>query len=280
MREFLELRVDRDFAWMLFDETEGSLLGTSVQKVILDIEDPRVRRAGELQQQLRASTDRAFFYGWRLIHRYTPKELKEARLFSVTWKRVFEPAGEECGTAYDEGTACQHCGAGRSQRGPLVLDGRRIPSSDFASTIAAGEDIVSARATRAFQEAELTGCRFEPVEFSRGKGQANWYQLRVEAPLLDIVDPTVAGVNPFDLDDLGRFRCPSGHMLGLNPLSEISVKASAETALTDFALSRQYLGCRRGLLRPWRVLLVSPRVYHLVKSQRLKGWEFEVAHIV
>lgn len=107
MKELLELRVDREFAWMLFDETEGSLLGTSVQKVLLAIDDPRIRRVGELQRQITSSTDRAFFYGWRLVRRYSSSELDRAALLSVTWKRTFEPAGEECGTVYDESTACR-----------------------------------------------------------------------------------------------------------------------------------------------------------------------------
>jgi hypothetical protein len=281
MKELLELRISRDFAWMLFNEGEGTVLGSSVQKVLLAIDDPRIPRIGELDRQIQASTGRAFFYGWRLVRRYTRREVADAALLRVIWKRIFEPAGEECGTVYDESPACQHCGVGRTQRGPLVLDGRRMPSSDFASTIA-GENIVSERSAKAFQDAQLVGCRFDPVIFSGGgqRRTAPWYQLRVDSPSLEIVAPTLAGIDPFDLDEPGRYRCPAGHTLGLNLLSEISVRTSTSIRSSDFALSRQYLGCRRGLLRPWRVLLVSPRVYRLVESQRLTGWEFEVAHSV
>ena len=40
-------------------------------------------------------------------------------------------------------------------------------------------------------------------------------------PLLEIVPPTGAGVDPFDEDPEGRYRCPCGHVLGLNRLSEL-----------------------------------------------------------
>ena len=41
----------------------------------------------------------------------------------------------------------------------------------------------------------------------------------------------------------------------------------------------QFLGARRGLLRPERLMLISPRLRRLIEEERLKGFEFEVAYL-
>jgi hypothetical protein len=47
--------------------------------------------------------------------------LSSAQLFQLKINKVFEPAGEECGTEYNEGTACPFCGTGADQVSPLFL---------------------------------------------------------------------------------------------------------------------------------------------------------------
>jgi len=49
---------------------------------------------------------------------------------------------------------------------------------------------------------------------------------------------------------------------------------------SDIVASRQFIGVRRGLLRPERVILVSPKLRRLVAAERLTGCELEVAHLV
>ena len=171
MRETIEFRVPVKSATEHLPAGLGTALG-SVRKVELALDDPMVARIGSLQRQYNAE-GKAFFHGWMIYRRYSRRELDEAQLLHVWPKKTFEPAGEECGTVYDDAEACDHvfaqtpeteicghwipssidaCGAGARQVTPLFLDGRRIPRNvDFARTIA-GEIVVSARVVQVFQE--------------------------------------------------------------------------------------------------------------------------------
>jgi hypothetical protein len=90
---------------------------------------------------------------------------------------------------------------------------------------------------------------------------------------------TRVGINPFDDDSKGECRCPLGDLIGLNLLSEVSISATSRGD-ADIVASRQFIGVRRGLLRPRRVILISPRVRRLIESEKLKGVKIEVAHLV
>lgn len=90
------------------------------------------------------------------------------------------------------------------------------------------------------------------------------------------VAPTVAGVEPFDLDDLGTYRCPYGHSIGLNLLSELSIQRASDGS--DVIRTRQCVGARVGVLRPRETLVVSQKVRTGVIDFGLKGWRFEVVH--
>ena len=281
MREFAEFRVVEEFAPRLFADNEGKRLGDSVRKVELATDDPRFVRIGELQKETRQATDRSFFYGWKFRRRYTKTELTKAEIFRLGFASTFEPAGEECGTKYDETTACIHCGAGAKQIGPLFLDVKRIPrGKDFARTIA-GEKIVSRRVVELFSKAGVSGVSFHPVRTKGGKSLelGEWRQLVVHAADAEIVAPTRVGIDPFDDDPRGECRCSAGDLIGLNLLSEVSINV-ASCGESDVAASRQFIGVRRGLLRPERVVLVSPKVQRLIDSEKLKGCEIEVAHLV
>lgn len=281
MREIAELRVNEDFASMLFEPDEGKRLGDSVRKVELETSAPRFKQVGELQRDLRRSAGKPFFYGWGLRRKYTKRELEGAALLQLKVTAVFEPAGEECGTRYDESIACPRCGAGAQQVGPLFLDVKRIPKSkDFARTIA-GEVVISRRASELFAQHGITGVTFHPV---RTKGVKNlelpdWSQLVICSADADMVPPTKAGIDPFNDDPKGEHRCTEGDTIGLNLLSEVSV-AAASRGQSDIVATRQFVGVRRGLLRPERVILISQKVRQLIVTEKLKGCEIEVAHLV
>jgi hypothetical protein len=112
-----------------------------------------------------------------------------------------------------------------------------------------------------------------------GESVPVWYQLVVTSANAEIVPPTRVGINPFDDDPKGECRCPLGDLIGLALLSEVSISA-ASRGEADIVCSRQFIGVRRGLLRPSRVILVSPKVWRLIKSESLKGVDIEVAHLV
>jgi hypothetical protein len=254
---------------------------TAIRKVVIESSDPRFARIGQLQEELRSTTGKSFFYGWDLQRRYTKREMAAASLVHVIWRRTFEPSGEECGTVYDESSACNLCGAGAKQVGWLTLDGRRLPTGDFATTIG-GEYIVSRRAKAIFDAEHVTGWQLDPV-YLKGRGPtvrlSDWFQLVVVSNPVEIAPPTVAGDGPFNLDPQNKNRCPLGHVIGLNLISEVWIKMPP-AGVGDILHSRQLVGTRRGLLRPEPRLLVTPRVREMVVAHGLKGWQFEVAHTV
>ena len=301
MRETIELRVYEEFAHLLFGETEGVRLSDLVRKVTLSTSDPRYQQVGTLQQRLHLERRESFFAGWHITRRYTVAELERAEWFSVAWTSTFEPEGEACGTVYDDTVACQHtyvpatttmipgagsvtmgpytCGVGARRLTPLILRGRRVPKGkDFARTIA-DEEIVSERAKAVLQSAGVSGVAFEPVLY-RGRRPMfdQWYEIVAQPERAEIVAPTVAGVGPFDLDEGGLYRCPHGHSIGLNLISELSIERPAGGR--DVIRTRQCVGTRVGVLRPRPILIVSQKVRQAVAGSGLKGWRFEVAHAV
>lgn len=217
----------------------------------------------------------------------------------MEWTSTFEPEGEECGTVYDDTVACQHtyvagtttlipgagkvtigpytCGVGARQLTPLILDGRRIPKGkDFAQTIAS-EEIVSDRAKSVFEGLGITGVAFEPVRYRGLRPKLDqWYRMIARSTPAEIVAPTVAGVGPFDLDDIGTYRCPYGHSIGLNLLTELSIERPLDGS--DVIRTLQCVGARVGVLRPRETLVVSQKVRKAVMEFGLKGWRFEVVH--
>jgi hypothetical protein len=301
MRETIELRVAEEFASLLFKDTEGvRLSGNYIRKITLSTSDPRYQRVGELQRRLQVERDESFFFGWHITRRYTVAELRHAELFSVHWTSTFEPAGEECGTVYDEGAGCPHtyvpersplvaeghrvktgpytCGVGATQLTPLILDGRRIPKGkDFARTIA-DEEVVSERAKEVLERVGIAEVRFEPVRYRGLRPKLEqWYRMVTLSEEIGIVAPTVAGVGPFDLDELGTYRCPHGHSIGLNLLSALSIERPSHRR-SDVFRTRQCVGARVGVLRPRSILVVTQKVRNAAVEFGLKGWRFEIAH--
>jgi hypothetical protein len=270
-----------EFAWKLFGDDEGKRLGDSVRQVVLGTDDPRFAAIGRLEAETKAETGRSFFYGWDICRSYSKAELEGAALFKAWVTSTFEPAGEECGTTYAEETACPQCGAGARQTSSLYLAIRRIPKNkDICRTIA-GEIVVSRRVKELFTRHGITGAELAPIGSSPSSSARSkeWFQLTVPDATAEIVAPNRVGVDPFDDDAEGKYRCESGDLIGLNLLSEVSIDA-ASRGDADLICTRQFIGNRQGLLRPERVLLVSPKLGRLIWSEKLKGVELEVVHVV
>lgn len=282
MRETLELRVSEEEAWRCFRPDEGTVLSIgSVRKVMLPLPDERLPRIHEINEELRKKKSRSLFWGWHIYRRYSAKELKAAELFKLWTNATFEPAGEDCGTEYDESVACPQCGAGARQVSDLVLDLRRAPKkADIAQTIA-NEVIISTRLAEELKAQGISGVDLRPVRQAGKKGTVSsaWLQLVVSARPVEVVAPTVAGVDPFDRDEQGEFRCPRGDRAGLNLLSELSVARGSYDG-SDLTCTRQGFGVRRGALRPTSFLLISPKLRGLLVASQVRRLEIEVAHLV
>lgn len=163
MRELFEFRIEEKYAHLLFNQEEGIRLGDSVRRIRISKDDQRFNDIGRLQFEIRRIEGGSFFYGWYPIRTYSQSDLENARLFYINRASTFEPAGEECGTKYDETAACSICGAGRKQETDLILDLRKVPKrSDIARTIA-NEWVVSQHFAEILVENHVTGVELRPV---------------------------------------------------------------------------------------------------------------------
>jgi len=279
MTESFEFRIWEKYASRLFGPTEGKHLGPLTRKVVLSSGDPRFNRIGELNESIKNVENSLFFSSWQVRRSYTSAEIEAARLFLIVNVRTFEPAGEERGTVYDESSACRVCGAGAIQKSSLFLDWTRIPKGvDIAKTIA-GEIIVSRKFVESCKKNDIRGADFFPVRQNSASSaeSPDWLQVKLRNCNIQLVPPTRIGVDPFDEDKSGKFRCPCGDLIGLARLSEVWIKRSSYKD-GDLLASSHFIGARRGLLRPERLIFGSPNLERMVKCHKLKGFKFEIAH--
>jgi hypothetical protein len=291
VRETLELRIPEERAASVLAPNEGVELGSPpwIRKLTIPLDDPRALELDALAS------------GWSITRSYTEQELGGTEVLHLIITSTFEPAGEECGTLYDESFAChygedetfpvaipgglvtqfveQRCGAGRKQVSDLRLNLRKAPrGKDICRTIA-DEWILSDRFATLLSEMQATRFELRPVHhLLQVPPSTSWHQLTFTASALNVVPPTVTGNRPSDLDPAGKYRCPLGHVIGLNPLSEVHVSRN-DWEGTDFAITRQYVGVRRGLLVPSPFILVSPRVRRAIVDTHVKGCRLEIAHL-
>ncbi len=282
MREIVDFRIAEHKAQRFLKPEDGTVLGGDTRKLVLDARESLFARVGELDRQFKKEGS-TFFLGWNLRRQYTRAELNDAELLHLCVRAAFEPEGERCGTEYDDTVGCPHCGAGARQLNELRLEASRIPrGKDVAKTIAYSEIIFSARLVEAFRDNGLTGARFHPVLRKGGKGVIDgWFQLEVCSRPVDVSPPTRFGIDPFDEDEKGTYRCPLGHVAGLNLLSEPWVKRESYDG-ADICATRQQVGPRRNgaVFRPTPLLLISPRLKRLLEQMKAKGFEVERAHLV
>lgn len=281
MQEFLELRLPEEHAKLFLGSGDGEVIDGWVRHVDLPVGDPRLQRVAELEVEWRAR-GRAFVLGWDVGRSYAPVELENSELLQLDITATFESAGEECGTIYDQQNVCSLCGAGRRIVPPLRADMRRVPKGkDLAQTIAGDEWLVSARMAEAISRHRVAGAELRPVSYTgRLPGAtSHWYQLVATSHPISIAPATRFGINPFDADDLGEYRCPRGHVRGLNLLSELSVDRMGWDG-SDVAITREFVGVRRGLLVPRPLVLISHKFWHVLRDEKMRGWRVERVHLV
>lgn len=292
MKETIEFRINYDFAHLLFNADEGKNVGTSVKVVEISKSDLRYNQIPIISAQVKEKYDRGFFFGWKIKRKYSKSELTSAILFHMKIKNVFQPSGEECGTTYDESQTCDICGANRKQIGELKLKKKTIPKTDISKTIG-GEIVVSEKFVSAIKARNLKGCLLKPIIINDVK--SNYYQL-FSTNELHLSKKTIAGNDPFTttLGSIGGnynisgheinlkpeiYKCPKGHLIGLNLLSEVYVLDNASIMSDDFLASTEKVGVRRGLLQPESVYFCSSEFKKMIDDEKLTGFDFEVAHV-
>lgn len=294
MKEIYEFRINYDFANFLFDDGKDiGQLSKSIKIVRLTKDDPRFYKIPIIEEKVTEKYNQGFFFGWKIIRKYTKKEIDNAALFQYIIKQAFEPQGDASGTQYDDSVACGICGANAKQIGPLKLKKGSIPKKDISRTIA-GEVVVSERFVNAFNKHNLSGLLFKSVLFNNKP--SNYYQPIIISPELNLTGQTIAGDDPFKSSeyssggvysisnyeikfDMEVYKCPLGHMIGLNLLSEAYV--FKESFLFDFDCfsTKQKLGVRRGVLRPEPIYICSPSFRKMVIQEKITGIDFEITHI-
>jgi len=283
MQELFEFRINYDFAHLLFETHEGKDLGQiskTVKVVRITREDPRFDQIPIISKQIKNKYNRGFFFGWKIIRKYSKHEINDARMFHILFRSTFEPSGEMSGTKYDEISACTSCGANRKQIGPLRLKKGSIPKKDVARTIA-GEIVVSEKFKKLYRKRKLSGVSFQSVFYKQKVSP--WHQLINNLTGVELDKQTMAGINPFDFSHKSgseTYKCPKGHTIGLNLLSEAYIKDNKVIKQHDILITKQNVGVNRGLLRPEPIYLCSPRFKNMVEEEKLRGFSFEIAHIV
>lgn len=277
MKEIYEFRVRKKFSNLLPDTISGKDLG-SIIKIQIDKSAIEFEIIKGLSEKIKETEKEFFFYGWSIKRKYSQKEFDNAKLLHLIIDTTFEPAGEECGTLYDESTACLICGADRKQISPLKLKRSSIPKKDIARTIA-GEVVVSEKFALAIKERRLNGVILKPIVFN--KSTAKYHQLNCSVEV-ELSRNTLAGVDPFDFSGTSEgeiYNCPNGDTIGLNLLSEPYIKQCSAINNYDFLVSKQKLGVKRGLLRPEPLFFCSTAFKQMIQDEKLSGFSFEVANV-
>jgi hypothetical protein len=95
-------------------------------------------------------------------------------------------------------------------------------------------------------------------------------------PVID--ERTQVGVNPFISTTYDTKPCPNGDLLGLRLISELWLRDETVPD-RDIMTTQQYIGTRRGLLRPQRVMVVSRRLATAIEERGLSGFRLEPVNL-
>ena len=277
MKTFADVRMsEREARKVGVPHERGTLAGyTRILRLPLD--DPLLARICEMRQKY-YRRGRSFASA-DLEYEYTEKELRAASLLRVSFNCLYHDDGSEYGTQYDEGSVCQHCGAGRTQLSPLALDYSKMGRGQFQKTLG-GDFIVSSTVTQQLQTNLFTGCRLESVLNSSGDiPRAPYFQVvPIEAPV-EVIAPTVFGIDYCLQGEPNKYKCPLGHTAGLNLISEAYISSTSWAGRPDIVFSRQRIGVRRGVCFPEPLLMVTPRVWFAIKKQIGRCASVTVVHV-
>jgi hypothetical protein len=118
----------------------------------------------------------------------------------------------------------------------------------------------------------------DQMSVAHSRSTRRWYQPLAISKNLNIVPPSSFGVDPFGSTE-DATRCANQDTLGLNQISELTI-ARYGAELSDYHVTNEYVGVRRGLLRPSRPILISSRFFRILRERKVKGFEVQLAHVV
>ena len=292
MKEILRIRVFNEYSYLIPNEIIRSYMIDKSQSYIelgIDTSNNAYTQIKTAYEYVKNQYNDLLFINWDFKRIYTEEELRNARLFKMSVRKYFEPCGRDCGTVYDTSHVCEICKSGERQVSPLYTrKGSYLNNRDVASTISY-EIVVSKRFVEFVKNHSLRGLTFGPVYIGK-RLSSDIFQLMAQGCELDFSQITSFGVRPFDYSEkctngpksfIGEvYKCPKGDNLGLRLLSEAFVKNNADIEDYDFFISRQTIGVYRGLINQHHILFCSPQMRKLIIDNKIRGFDFEVAHVV
>lgn len=286
MKEIYEFRIVEKFSHLLFDETEGNKLSSLIRLVIIEKENPKFDKIGEIDKQLNEQNKKSFFYGWEIRRTYSENEIQTAMLFHLIPLRHILHSEEEFGTEYGTEGMCEVCGAGETRIGGFFFDVNKLKRNRHVMMSLSKQEFI---VTECFKDIctgySLNGITFEPVRHIREKKdltKEKYYVMKAKAPKLELSRNTIAGVHPFDLSESDKteiYKCPKGDKIGLSLLSELHIKELPDIKTYDFFKTKQFVSIKRGLLKPTQLFLCSARFREMLVKEKIKDFRVEIAHI-
>lgn len=278
MREILELRTSEEEAALYVPPDVGETLPMGhVRRLLLDVNHPLVEKLRAIELEYRAQGTTLFSMCVVKRH-YTPRELRAAEYVMVGFWPFFRPTGAECGTRYDDSTACPRCGSGARQANELHLELRRIPKSRDIAITMGGEYVITSRLAEVLRQHRITGYELRPIVSKGGRPTSDHHQLVIPSATAEVVPPTQAGGN-YLYPEPDSSRCPDGHVLGHQLLSSLYVSRDSLGDL-DWVFTRQKFGMRGNLYHPLPRMIVTQRLYRLLAEQKVRHLQAEVVHLV
>lgn len=283
MKATVEFRIDEKYAKEFLPDGLGIPLMGMVRKIRVPVDSKTYFRIGELTQLIRERDNRSLFYGWNIIRKYSTSEIDAAQLFLLKITKAFEPSGIQLGTIYDKRNVCPFCGVGEIQVSELILNKKSLPKGVDIARSLSEEIVVNRGISNLIHNEAITGCILKSILFETTESTNNenpspeWFQLQiVDGVKIGLNNKT--GIAPFEPDDKGEYRCPKGHVMGLNLLSELSIFRSSWDG-SDIAVTDKYFGLRKGILRPFPKIIISKKFYNLLQQYKIKGYSIEVVKL-
>lgn len=285
MKEYAEFRIPEDYAKEFLPGNIGKSTSTKIARSVRVLIGSEIyNRIGEYYQLVKKRDRKYFYLGWEIRRTYSESELNSAKLLLLKTIKTFEPAGEECGTIYNHQNVCNICGAGIRQGSDLFLDLNAVPKNVNIARTISDEVIIDQEFADTLNNHNMTGYRLGPVHHkniqkkSARRSLKTWHQLIVTSSV-NVHPATKTGEDPFNIDEENNYRCKRGHTIGLDILSELSVYEKSWDG-SDIVATKELFGVNRGLLRTSPLLLVSQRLFRLMREIKFKGFTVEVVHLI
>jgi hypothetical protein len=212
-----------------------------------------------------------FYVAWHDDVNFTKQEMDQAELmkcFPTSYVTHIPP--ETSGTVYETITICDRCKlTRRQQRSQLRLRKATLQGRKIAKTYGDDTYVLSPELAALFQEWGVSGCELAPVRDSR-KG--------TDSPLVQLVPtwtlPDLAPSTPFTVDE--DVLCRNCGQMGQYPLV-LHYRREDLGEIHDVGLAPVFYSMN---FFTTGYLIISRRLYRLMKENKVKGFRVEPVVIV